>query len=379
MVMMAAHTYAQPLPPPPPPRPALPKDAKPAQNTVPETSALPEIALPEATSAPVSSPVAGEVSGAPVAVQSETSSLPPVGAGAAANTDSRAASDKPSKKRSYKDFGVSLFYRPAMMQRLDSALSIADVIANQPKDLSPVDEVIAAPTAPKIELTEYPVFYLSSIVFSARNRWTLWLNGNRVTPKELPQDIEVVGISPDSVRLRWKPMAFGAIKMNWQPDAKENSAIKYKLTATQPVAVNTEESFVEFSLRPNQSYNSAYNAILEGKSTPLKVDGAIDMNKINDSLFENTLRNSGAKAVRPSESNAKENAPKVVRPNTAPPVKRASGLTPSDSKTLGQVPSIFPGGVPSGATAKQEPGQPMPSPPADAASGLPILPPGVNP
>ena len=86
------------------------------------------------------------------------------------------------------------------------------------------------------------------------------------------------------------------------------------------------------------------------------------------------LRASGVRAVQPQAPAVNAgNAPRVVRPIDATKPARASGLTQSDAQTIGQVPSIFPGGVPAAAVNSKSA-----TPVSAGNSGMPILPQGVT-
>lgn len=304
----------------------------------------------------------------------------PEGSSSAPKTSSQATTEKTSveeEKPSYTDFGVSLFYKKSDLEKLKVALKLADVFKNQPVPAEGVQTTLNIASAPpKITLTEYPVFYLSSIMYQPRRDWVLWLNGARVTAKKLPADMKVLSVGPDQVRLRWSPAAFPMLQARWaSPEGNtKNRLIKKRLSVMQSASVSKDNAYVDFTLRPNQAYASAYNAVVEGKiaATPATQNANAPM--MNGGAFEQTLRASGVRAVQPQAPAVNAgNAPRVVRPIDATKPARASGLTQSDAQTIGQVPSIFPGGVPAAAV------NPKPATPVSAGnSGMPILPQGVT-
>lgn len=44
---------------------------------------------------------------------------------------------------------------------------------------------------------------LSGIVYNAPNDWTIWLNGQRVTPKNKPERVMGLTVRQDRIHLRW--------------------------------------------------------------------------------------------------------------------------------------------------------------------------------
>lgn len=47
------------------------------------------------------------------------------------------------------------------------------------------------------------VITLSAIIYNGKNDWTVWLNGEKVTPKNIPDRIMGITVKPDRVHLRW--------------------------------------------------------------------------------------------------------------------------------------------------------------------------------
>ncbi len=311
-----------------------------------------------------------------------------------------ATSPEPAQPLTFDDFGSSVFYKQGDISKLKTALDIADAVARRAaQGITKVEEAIMpTPEAPKIEISEYPVFHLSSVVYQGQGKWVIWLNGNRTTSKTLPPDLSVIGINTQQVRFAWKPQIMPALKTRWQSEEGDASKTKLKklLSGANLVAVDEKGGGVNFTLRPNQTYSSAYNAVLEGKQAPVSVGG--DSGTIDVSAFEQTLRDAqqSGPATRPSTNNMQPSnrMPRVVRPDrvnasrqpgapalgsnvpaTQQPAPRRSGLVTPDAATIGQVPSIFPGGVP--ASANPRSGRTVVTP-AMPDPGLPILPPGAQ-
>jgi hypothetical protein len=47
------------------------------------------------------------------------------------------------------------------------------------------------------------VISLSGLVYQGPNDWTIWLNGTRVTPKNIPDRVMGLTVKPDRIHLRW--------------------------------------------------------------------------------------------------------------------------------------------------------------------------------
>jgi hypothetical protein len=304
----------------------------------------------------------------------------------------------------YDQFGASLFYSERNMRRLKAALAIAKSLANRTDNTvvntQEEDAFLLAAIAPEpINLSEYPVFHLSSIVHHGPGKWVMWLNGKRVTPATLPANIKVLSLRAGGVRLQWQPESYDALSMHWQ--AMKGNAIDKKLASLKshnsPVVWDEEAQILSFWLRPNQTYVSAFNQVLEGKVNPTPVSATVG--EVNISAFERTLRQASTPdTIRPQGT---VGAARVVRPGA--PVQRVAP-TPAvigsnraragaSANNINQVPAIFPGGVPAGAAdapsvsgvpngttqvATPAPTVPLPEPPANTApaskTGLPILP-----
>ncbi len=76
--------------------------------------------------------------------------------------------------------------------------------------------------------------HLSSIVYSGPQTWAIWLNGRRITPNRLPENMKAVSVDKYSVRFDYKP-------------SRIKPAVKVRL-------------------RPNQSYLISTGKIIEGRA-----------------------------------------------------------------------------------------------------------------
>lgn len=81
---------------------------------------------------------------------------------------------------------------------------IAIMRANQgfiaPKEAISADTPAAVDSGPRI-------IKLAGIVYHGVNDWTIWLNGERVTPKNKPERVMGLVVKSDRIHLRWMDLA----------------------------------------------------------------------------------------------------------------------------------------------------------------------------
>lgn len=76
------------------------------------------------------------------------------------------------------------------------------------------------------------ILTLAGVVYQSPQDWTIWLNGERVTPRNIPENIRSLTVNADHVRLRWFDKA--------------------------------ENRIVNITLRPHQHYNLDLDTIAPG-------------------------------------------------------------------------------------------------------------------
>lgn len=86
----------------------------------------------------------------------------------------------------------SLFFTPDEVAVLDAAIRAR--MLPQPH---------AAPAARTPEGPAVRVLRLGAIIRFGADRWTVWLNGERVTPGNLPDQIRAISVFDDMVRMDW--------------------------------------------------------------------------------------------------------------------------------------------------------------------------------
>lgn len=76
------------------------------------------------------------------------------------------------------------------------------------------------------------ILTLAGVVYQSSKDWTIWLNGERVTPRNIPENVRGLTVQPDQIRLRWFDKA--------------------------------ENRIVNITLRPHQHYNLDLDLISPG-------------------------------------------------------------------------------------------------------------------
>lgn len=257
----------------------------------------------------------------------------------------------PVESISYDHFGLSLFFSDKDIKRLKAALNLSNAAKTEVKP-APISEasVALAPIEPEVTLREYPVFHLSSIVYQGANKWVIWLNDKRTTPTTLPEGLTVKQILPDYVELQWQPSsAYPVLASRWHnlKGDETQAAPKYLRSVKSPVNIDEHAQTVTFLLRPNQTYASAFNRVIEGKHPPIAVTGTDG--KINISAFEQTLREETLAPQAASFVPAPvTHSPNIVRPGFVAP--QQNGNFPAQGAAIEQVPGIFQGGLPTSPT-----------------------------
>ena len=70
--------------------------------------------------------------------------------------------------------------------------------------LTPQESREAATQAAKSAPAGQGDISLGAILFFAPNDWTLWLQGERWTPETSRQNLRIISVTADEVRLRWR-------------------------------------------------------------------------------------------------------------------------------------------------------------------------------
>ena len=174
-------------------------------------------------------------------------------------------------KPSYGEFSQSLFYTPEDIERMKKVLYMYEQVQRPEGTVAVVKDEFTEllddvkPIESIQEPSKYPSFYLSSVVYRSSRDWLFWMNGEKYSPKKLPDDMKVVAVSPRSVTFSWTPQYVSQAKMRYEMKRTDNSLPRHFKASGGNVRYDKEtESFI-FTVAPNQSFVSAAFAIYEGK------------------------------------------------------------------------------------------------------------------
>lgn len=178
---------------------------------------------------------------------------------------------------SYGTYGKSVFFTEEEIKRMKQVLYISEsfkgeAVSDKPQtDDTAFNDLLGSlnnkATVDVSPITEFPSFYVSTIVYKSPSNWSLWLNGNRVTPKRVPAGIEVVAVSPTGAQFLWKPEKFMQFKAYWD-DIEAGKVAKppaRSLSQAAKVTFDKKNSAWVFTVKTNQTFASQYMAVLEGK------------------------------------------------------------------------------------------------------------------
>jgi len=241
---------------------------------------LPEVQVP-ATNLPQPAVAEAPAAASDATAASTTTATSVATASVEATAAEPAAAPEEKKEKnfiaSYGTYKTSVFFTKSEIKNMKRVLYISESFQGKEVTDKPKTEDTALnalldnlniqqPTVDVTPLTEFPKFYISTIVYKSPGNWAMWMNGARVTPKLLPTDIEVLGVSQNAVRFLWKPEKFMQFKEHWEGLAKGTvgSVPPRKASQFAKVTLNEEKSGWEFTVHPNQAFSSQYMAVVEG-------------------------------------------------------------------------------------------------------------------
>jgi hypothetical protein len=297
LMMASPAAFAQ--TPPVPGLPELPGQQQPAvqlpEVQVPATPAPAVAAEPTATTTTTTTTTSSEPAEAATAqtLETQNSAQPALDAQAvekpadAATGDAAIATGETPKEAggekeknfiaSYGTYGKSVFFTEEEIKRMKQVLYISEsfkgeAVSDKPQtDDTAFNDLLGSlnnkATVDVSPITEFPSFYVSTIVYKSPSNWSLWLNGNRVTPKRVPAGIEVVAVSPTGAQFLWKPEKFLQFKAYWDDieAGKVTKAPARSLSQASKVTFDKKNSAWVFTVKTNQTFASQYMAVLEGK------------------------------------------------------------------------------------------------------------------
>lgn len=226
------------------------------------------------------------------------------------------ATPEPENKFSYGDAPYSLFYTAKQIEQMKIILSDVETALAQQQPIVPKANLEVIPerrrlVAEPVDLTNYPMFYLASVVYHTPSNWTVWLeqsgggaapaatpepsadakappapgapvppnaapaaptidaNGNRhmkITPKNNTGDLIVTRVGEHEVEFVWRPTYtnFIATRTNRHLFAKSD-AVRHRLALNPAITYAPGDKEIHFTLRENQSFVPGYFQIFEGR------------------------------------------------------------------------------------------------------------------
>jgi hypothetical protein len=280
-------------------------------------------------------------------------------------TENSPAEAKPKFTPSYGSFANSIFFSSRQIEQMKKVLFLAERFGDEP----PSEEAVAQEdidllegfelTVPKQEEetittpTVFPAFYVSSILYRGPNDWVFWMNGERVTPDSVLPELRVTAIQSRSVSLLWSPGDPESFLLYQDMLRKEEPPIGLKKRLSKGRNVQEPESGKwAFTLRPNQTFDSRFFAVLEGNKP--RIEGAasdIAVRGVEEITAEELLRREGFDAQLPPEPRAT-----ALPVSLSPAPSAVKRVQPSGIRSDANLPSDR-----NAATPAMSPAPPQPS------------------
>lgn len=108
--------------------------------------------------------------------------------------------------------GGSLLFSPEQRAAILDALAARAIWEEAGGTPPPIDPPVPAAAAPRS-------VHLAGLLYAGPGRWTLWLNGRRVTPQDRPAELIGLTVGPSAVDLVWLDRDSGReVPMRLRPD-----------------------------------------------------------------------------------------------------------------------------------------------------------------
>ena len=109
-------------------------------------------------------------------------------------------------------------------------------------------------------------FYLDSIIYYASDKWTVWVNGKKISNQTADSVLIVKDIAKDHVVLEWSTPSLDKIAPDWRSRVTSVSSNKYTSTKKDIEIYLPDETsaVVSFRLSPNQTFEVNNMKIKEG-------------------------------------------------------------------------------------------------------------------
>ncbi|MFZ4541185.1 MAG: hypothetical protein ACOYNL_05150 [Rickettsiales bacterium] len=170
------------------------------------------------------------------------------------------------KEYSFGNSTISILFLPPQIERMKKTIRLYEDTDHGTEKPAVFVDVEELPVAEKLdEPANYPVFYLSSIVYNSAKDWSIWVAGYKITPHQNDTDVTVVSVRPDSVTFRWSPTYANVIDKRKDASAfAPTDAVINKVASAQPIEWDTKTGTLTFTLRQNQTLALGYYSVFEG-------------------------------------------------------------------------------------------------------------------
>lgn len=208
--------------------------------------------------------------------------------------------------------------------------------------------------------------FLSSIIYHGADKWSIWLNGQRITSSgEKPKTPEIVTITKTHIEIAWPLADIEAAIPDWQVMVEEKRHDPAASRYLAPHRIDREGGRVIFTLYPNQTLFPGDAELVEGHVAPVAPEG------------ESTDKESGKGALPAADASHSSATPpagggqaaspeeQFVRKKQSPGAKIMEAVGLPQDKTLAPPPGVQP--------------QPAPQAPNAAPSASPATTTGVTP
>ena len=162
-----------------------------------------------------------------------------------------------SEKEEKKATGItSLMFTPEEIAQINGVLNNFSLGTG-------VGRVLDSPVDPT---KESRTFYLDSIIYYTSDKWTVWVNGKKISNQSTDGVLVVKDIAKDHVVLEWSTPSLDKIAPDWRSRVTSVSSNKYTSVKKDIEIYLPDETsaVVSFKLSPNQTFEVNNMKIKEG-------------------------------------------------------------------------------------------------------------------
>lgn len=109
-----------------------------------------------------------------------------------------------------------------------------------------------------------PSLYLNSVMYKSPREWTIWVNGQRYTRKQPPENYRIVRVDEKKVEFMWQTDDLDFVSPGWRM-----AGIR-----AENIRIDEASGEVFFTLYPNQSFVARAMEVIEGKAMSYTLQAA---------------------------------------------------------------------------------------------------------